>query len=366
MTFGGFYSKKRVLVTGDSGFKGSWLAFWLSSLESQVLGVSLAVPVSMPNASDVLGLPQRAIDRTAVDVCDRDQVFKVFREYQPEVVFHLAAQPLVSRSYLDPLGTIATNVMGTANVLEAVRQVNSVKVAIMVTSDKVYLNNEWHYPYREIDTLGGHDPYSASKSCADLLIDSYRTTMLSQRKDLVLCTVRSGNVIGGGDWGADRLVPDVVRAISEKGRVYLRHPESVRPWQHVLEPLSGYLWLAARSWENPSYSGSWNFGPNNSEMVSTAEVAHSVMSAWGSREDHFGVQRQHFAESTFLRLDISKAQQELQWMPIWSFTKAIEETVRWYRAFYTGCPGVEMVDLTREQIANYCGDAKAHRIQWAL
>lgn len=352
------FQRKRVLITGLTGFKGIWLGLWLKELGARVSGLSLPPTPEMSR-----GWPELEARLPSVhgDIRDPRVVAEVFQDVQPEVVFHLAAQPLVRSSYADPLGTYATNVMGTAHVLEAVRQTGSVKATIVVTTDKCYENREWIWGYREADPLGGHDPYSSSKACVEMLAASYRRSFPESSGCRCLATARAGNVIGGGDWAADRLVPDMVRALLAGEPIHLRQPEAQRPWQHVLEPLSGYLLLAAALLKDHSEAASaWNFGPNDQSPMSVREIASHFVRTWGKgtvRED------QHCAgphEARVLKLDSSKAIAELGWQPFLDADERLQWTVDWYRSWEDQpCVGW---DLAHEQIkhaeAKIAGDPR--------
>jgi CDP-glucose 4,6-dehydratase len=330
-----FYRGKRVLLTGHTGFKGAWLSLWLADCGAEVHGLALP-PETEASLFDEARVAQRLATHTVGDVRDLEAVRKAIGAAKPEIVFHLAAQALVRRSYREPAETFATNVMGTVNVLEAVRLAGAggARVCQIITTDKCYENREWVHPYRECDRLGGHDPYSASKACAELAVSSYRKSFLAGL-GISLSSARAGNVIGGGDWAEDRIVPDAIAALSRGESVLVRNPHAIRPWQHVLEPLSGYLRLARRQWESPAEcSEAYNFGPMPGEALSVGELAGEVVKAWGtgtwhSGEKNAGAPAPH--EAHFLRLDITKAMSELSWRPRWDVRQGIRETVEWYR-----------------------------------
>ena len=354
--FASIYNGKRALVTGHTGFKGSWLSIWLRELGAEVIGYSVEPP-SVPNNFEACNLGSK-ITHIHGDVRDWEHLLETFNEHRPEFVFHLAAQPLVRHSYADPHTTYETNVMGTINLLEAVRQTKSVRAVVNVTSDKCYENREWVWGYRENDPMGGHDPYSSSKGCAELVTSAYlRSFFLSDdyenRHNVALASVRAGNVIGGGDWGADRLVPDCVRALSEGREIIIRNPNAIRPWQHVLEPLSGYLLLGAKLWYNgPKYSGAWNFGPMDSEIWTVKDVMKETIRCWG--EGSYRIEKQgNPPEAHWLKLDCSKARIDLQWKPRYTFKQALEKTVEWYKKFYQGSKAADMLKFTRKQIEGY-------------
>lgn len=330
--FGGAYSGRTVLVTGHTGFKGAWLSLWLLELGANVVGYALA-PDTAPNLHDQLGLG-RLVDSRLGDVRDASLLDKTLRETRPEIVFHLAAQPLVRRSYEAPAETFATNVLGTANLLDAVRRTPTVRACVVVTTDKCYENREDGSAYREDDRLGGRDPYSASKACAEHVVSSYRDSFFRPEGRVSLSSARAGNVIGGGDWAADRLVPDCVRALAANRPITVRNPRSVRPWQHVLDPLSGYLQLAARQLAQPAaFAEAWNFGPDHNDPLTAAQVADLVVSAWGSGTWSAAASDPGAPhEAALLGLDSEKARARLGWRPAYRAQEAVARTIEWYRA----------------------------------
>ena len=325
----GFWRAKRVLVTGHTGFKGGWLVLWLHSLGAQVTGISLA-PNSTPNLFDLANIAELC-ESHICDIRDPQSVAKLIAAAQPEIVFHLAAQALVRQSYREPIETFATNVMGTAHVLNALRGQSAVKAAVMITTDKVYRNNEWRWPYREDDALGGHDPYSASKAASEIVVASYRDAFLKQQ-GVAVASARAGNVIGGGDWSDDRLVPDAVRAWQSGTVLDVRRPEAVRPWQHVLEPLSGYLALAQRLWDQPESAGAYNFGPETSSAAPVRSVVEIARGAFGGGQVSYGEGDIGPHEAGSLSLEVSKARLILGIRPKWTLTEAVQKTLNWYRA----------------------------------
>lgn len=333
-----FWKEKRVLITGNTGFKGSWLTIWLQKLGASVTGLSLP-PVTSPNLFK-LARVDTLCENNFIDIRDSQAVSKCIRGVDPEIVFHMAAQPLVRASYGKPLETFSTNVMGTAHVLEALRKTTSVRVAVVVTSDKIYRNNEWHYPYRENDALGGHDPYSASKAASEIIIASYRDAFLSSN-GVSVASARAGNVIGGGDWSEDRLCPDIVRAYYMGKVLEVRSPDAIRPWQHVLEPLFGYLALAEMLWNDPTLAGSYNFGPQTHEAAKVrriVELSHNVLEGGKVR---FGTgDGPHEAE--WLALEVAKARVKLGVEPRWTLNEAIQRTMTWYRNQHTGLNAREL------------------------
>ena len=354
--FADAYRGRKVLLTGHTGFKGSWLALWLRQLGAEVAGVSLA-PWTSPSHWDLLRLD---MDSRYADIRDFDALRAVFAQARPEMVFHLAAQPLVRRSYADPLFTWSTNVAGTANVLEACRQTASVRAAVAVTTDKCYENQEWLWGYRESDPLGGHDPYSASKAAAELVAQSYRRAFFSPAGAPLLATARAGNVVGGGDWSEDRLVPDLVRALARGESLEIRSPRATRPWQHVLESLSGYLSLGQRLLQGEAgFAEAWNFGPDDAGNQPVERVLESLRRAWPGLRWHAASAAQPH-EAGLLRLDSTKARQRLGWTPVWDLEESLAQTAHWYRRY------LENRELaSAEQLARYVGDARRKNLGWA-
>jgi CDP-glucose 4,6-dehydratase len=344
---------RRVFITGHTGFKGGWLALWLASRGAQIRGYALdpAEGPSLFTAASVAAV----LDDVRGDIRDYDSLKHSMAEFQPEVIFHLAAQPLVRRSYADPLGTYATNVMGTAHTLEAARETGSVRCVVCITTDKCYENREWVWPYRENDALGGYDPYSSSKACAEIVSSAYRTSFfpVDRKKErwVGIATARAGNVIGGGDWSEDRLIPDLVRGFLARKPVLIRRPKSIRPWQHVLDPLHGYVRLAEEMLaERVQFASSFNFGPTAEDAWPVERIATKLAYLWGDgaswqRDAKAGVHEAHY-----LRLDSSRARTELGWQPKLEIESALEWTVSWYR---TWRDGGNMLTKTRDQIAKY-------------
>lgn len=349
-----FWQNRSVLVTGHTGFKGSWLSLWLMEMGAQVSGLALA-PETEPNHFDLLRLQDR-MPSTLADINDRAALDAHLATHPPEIVFHLAAQPLVRLSYDRPVETFTTNVVGTANLLDAVRHTDGVKAVVVVTSDKCYENREWAWGYRENEPMGGHDPYSASKGCAELVTASMRRSFFNpaaaNAHPARIASARAGNVIGGGDWSVDRLVPDIVRgALGQEGIVYLRNPDAVRPWQHVLEPLSGYLRLAERLVEAmPGADDAWNFGPTLGEERRVIEVAKAVVAALGIGRVVVNRAPDAVHEANLLRLDIAKAQQVLGWRPVLDFERTIAMTASWYAGWRRGD---DIAALSRGQIEEF-------------
>jgi len=362
-----FFAGKSVLITGHTGFKGGWLATWLKRLEARVAGFSLPPEDGKPSLFEVARVADN-MDSVLGDIRDCSALTSAFQTHEPEIVFHLAAQSLVRRSYRDPLDTISTNVMGTVHVLEAVRKTPSVRVVVVVTSDKCYENREWVYAYRENDPMGGYDTYSSSKGAAELLTASYRDSFFRNgKRPVAVSSVRAGNVMGGGDWAEDRLVPDCMRALADERQIAVRSPESIRPWQHVLEPLAGYLWLAACMWDDPvRYPGGWNFGPDCTANASVRSVVTRVIEAWGSGQwkDLSEDRAQAPHEAACLRLDCTKAASLLHWRPALSLRDCVQQTVEWYRRYYSE-RGFDGEAFTASQIEAYAETARRAGLPWA-
>ena len=326
-----FWGGKRVLVTGHTGFKGSWLSLWLQSLGAHVRGIALE-PATVPSLFTIARIADN-IEHRLVDIRDFSAVEAQMNEFLPEIVIHMAAQPLVRLSYTQPVTTYETNVMGTVHVLEAARLSGSVKAIVNVTTDKCYENREWEWGYREYERMGGQDPYSNSKGCAEMVSSAYRKSFL-QDAGIAMATARAGNVIGGGDWAVDRLVPDVLRALCEGEPVLIRNPHAVRPWQHVLEPLSGYLILAERLYlYGQKYAEAWNFGPIDDDARTVKWIVENLCELWGEGSSWSAQPGSHPHEANFLKLDISKAGQRLQWRPRWPLEFALEQITEWQRAY---------------------------------
>jgi CDP-glucose 4,6-dehydratase len=378
--FADSFKGRRIFVTGHTGFKGVWLTLWLTRLGAQVTGYALDPPTD-PSLFDSLALgaaaKRGAFTDLRGDVRDRERLRRALEAATPDVVFHLAAQPMVRRSYAEPVLTYETNVMGTVNLLEAVRgmaaQAAGPLVVVTVTSDKCYENLEARRPYVEGDALGGHDPYSSSKACAELATSAFRRSFFSAQGSPAVVTARAGNVLGGGDWGEDRILPDCVRALAANEPIEVRNPDAVRPWQHVLESLSGYLCLAAalltdqvKAAGDASADGAWNFGPRDDALVSVREVVESVVVAWGAgswRPAPDASQQPH--EAGLLVLDSGKAA-DLGWRPAWSAHAAVASAVRWYKACMDGAGAGELTDLCLAEIDAYCSAAARAGAEWAL
>lgn len=342
------YKGKRVLLTGHTGFKGSWLALWLKRLGAQVCGYSLA-PNTNPSMFTELAIGNQLAKSVIADILNPQTLEQVFKEFQPEIVFHLAAQPLVRLSYAEPVLTYQTNVIGTLNVLEAARKTPSVKAFVNITTDKCYENKEVARGYTEDEPMGGYDMYSSSKGCVEIMSASYRRSFLSDG-GFALATARAGNVIGGGDWALDRLIPDCIRNIEAGKEIEIRCPQATRPWQHVLEPLSGYLLLGHLLYtKGKEYAQGFNFGPNPDSVLTVAEVAKQVVADYG-RGTVKVHKRDNLHEANLLMLDITKAKTVLSWQPVYTAQQAIAQTVAWYQRFYRG---EKMLDFTLSQIEHY-------------
>ena len=348
-----FWTGKKVLVTGHTGFKGSWLCLWLQSLGAEVTGYSLKPPTN-PNLFEVADVGS-GMTSVIGDIRDLARLQSVFAEVKPEIVFHLAAQPLVRASYVDPVETYSTNVLGTVHLLEAVRNTSSVRAVVNVTSDKCYENREWVWGYREHEPMGGHDPYSNSKGCAELVTSSFRNSFFNPERHsshgVALASARAGNVIGGGDWAADRLIPDILRAIGKGEPVVIRNPDSIRPWQHVLEPLSGYLQLAEKLYvEGARYGEGWNFGPNDEDAKPVSWIVGNLTKSWGEGASWKLDDSEHPHEAHYLKLDCSKAKMDLGWHPRWSLSHSLEKIIEWHRAWHAG---EDMRQVTLGQIEQF-------------
>lgn len=344
-----FWKNRAVLVTGHTGFKGSWLAAMLSSWGARVSGIALAPKEQ--SLFKVLNLQEKLSSHIA-DIRRPELVDKIIKEERPEIVFHLAAQPLVRPSYRDPVETYSTNVMGTIHVLESIRKQPTVKTTLVVTSDKCYENFETNHAYVETDPMGGADPYSSSKGCTELIVSSWARSFWGNEVQGI-CTARAGNVIGGGDFAEDRLIPDCIRAFAKNEKVILRYPDSTRPWQHVLEPISGYITLAEKNYSQPKlYSGGWNFGPTEDQDLTVEKVVKTSCEIWGHGAQFDVKHEQHISEAKLLKLDCTKANQMLHWRPRLNFEKTIFWTLQWYKAFVQNPEIVE--SLTYEQIHAYC------------
>jgi CDP-glucose 4,6-dehydratase len=346
--FRNIYKNKKVLVTGHTGFKGSWLTLWLNELGAEVVGYSLK-PDTEPSLYNIIDLKDKCTSIFG-DIRDKEDLEKVFEDHKPEIVFHLAAQPIVRLSYLKPVETYETNVLGVLNTLEAARKSGSVKVFVNVTTDKCYENIEKDYAYQEDDKMGGYDMYSSSKACSEILTSSYRNSFLKDSSSFLLASARAGNVIGGGDWAIDRLVPDCARSISLDKKIEIRNPSATRPWQHVLEPVSGYLTLGAKLLQDGKiHAEGFNFGPNPDSVLQVGEVTEKMVKYWGKGEVVVN-KTDNLHEANLLQLNINKSYKILGWQPKYNADLAIQKTVEWYKRFYSG---ENMINFTLSQIKEY-------------
>ena len=349
--FNNIYKDKRIFLTGHTGFKGSWLALWLTNLGAKVCGYSLE-PNTKPSMFNELNIGQRVYKSVIGNILDVAKLENTIAEFQPDIVFHLAAQPLVRLSYTEPVQTYQTNVIGTLNVLEAARKCKSVKAFVNVTTDKCYENKEINRGYREDEPMGGYDMYSSSKGCVEIMSSSFRRSFLQDENSMAMATARAGHVIGGGDWALDRLIPDCVRSINKGIDIEIRNPIAVRPWQHVLEPLSGYLLLGQKLLEDgKKYAEGFNFGPNEDSVLTVAEVSKMVTEFYGKGKVFTG-EPSPLHEAGLLMLNIEKAKKVLSWKPTFNADEAIRETVEWYKHFYA--KDFDMYEFTMKQINYYC------------
>lgn len=361
--FGGVFDGLKILLTGHTGFKGSWLSLWLAKMGATVTGLSIDIPTT-PSLFELTGVAG-CVDHRFGDVRDAAAMAALVREVQPDVVFHLAAQPLVRLSYREPLATLDTNVMGLANVLEAVRGWGGRCDIVVVTSDKCYRNDGRREGYRETDPMGGHDPYSMSKGAAELVVDSWRSSYFSSPDSPIrLASARAGNVIGGGDWAEDRIITDCIEALTSGQPISMRNPLATRPWQHVLEPLSGYMWLVHQLRAGAEVTQGWNFGPGQSNIRNVAQLVDELVKDWGSGSAIHLEEAGAPKEATALSLNIEKAWSELAWKPVWDFERTIAETVSWYKAWTRGKQDLRR--FTEDQIDTYIQDAAGSSVGWAV
>ena len=354
MDLGSFFSAKKVFITGHTGFKGSWLTLWLSILGADIKGYALRPEQENALYNTICG--DDLCDSVIADIRDLERLSKEISDYQPDYIFHLAAQPLVTESYRQPLYTFEVNAQGTANVLEAMRQLQKPCVSVLITTDKVYENREANYHYKEDDKLGGYDPYSASKACAEIVISSFRNSFFNPADYPVhkksVSVARAGNVIGGGDWAKDRIIPDTIRAFQENRPVLLRNPQSIRPWQHVLDPLYGYLLLAIKQTEDPKvFSDAFNFGPDKIDNYTVEDIAEKVVEYWGSGAIMKTENKNEFHEAGLLHLDNAKARTKLGWAPLMNSMAAVKTTIDWYKIVHLQ-PGMSK-EITGKQIIEY-------------
>ena len=346
------YKNKKVFITGHTGFKGSWLTIWLTQLGAKVCGYSLE-PNTKPSMFNELNISGKIEKSVIGDILDTEKLEKTMREFKPDIIFHLAAQPLVRLSYSEPVLTYQTNVIGTLNVLEAARKTPSVKAFVNVTTDKCYENKEVKRGYKEDDPMGGYDMYSSSKGCVEIMSSSYRRSFLQKENTYAMATARAGNVIGGGDWALDRLIPDCIRGINKGIDIEIRNPIAVRPWQHVLEPLSGYLLLGEKLLtDGKKYADGFNFGPNEESILTVAEVAKQLTEIYGKGKVVIG-EKSPLHEAGLLMLNIEKAKKVLGWQPAYTANEALQKTVDWYRHFYN--KDIDMYEFTCRQIDEYAG-----------
>ncbi|MBN1073457.1 CDP-glucose 4,6-dehydratase [Clostridium botulinum] len=360
--FNNIYKGKRVFITGHTGFKGTWLTLWLKQLGAEILGYSLE-PNTEPSMFNLCNTKDN-IRHIIGDIRNHEKLEKVMKEFKPDIIFHLAAQPLVRSSYADPKLTYETNVIGTLNVYEAARKCNSVQVIVCITTDKCYENKEWSYGYRENDPMGGYDPYSSSKGCVELLTTSYRNSFFNDL-GIEIASARAGNVIGGGDWAVDRLIPDLVKSVSKDETLIIRNPIAIRPWQHVIEPLSGYLWLASLLLQHKEkYNCAWNFGSNTNDVLSVEEILNLSLEFFG-KGNYCVDDLEHPHEANLLKLDISKAMLELKWKPVYNVSIAVEKTIEWYKEYYNN-KLFDMENFTLNQIREYVEEAKKKNILWSV
>ena len=344
-----FWKDRKVFITGHTGFKGGWLTHWLKNMGAHVNGYALA-PNGIQSFYNQTSVSQSLLTNTFSDIRHLDTFKNAMQAAEPSIVIHLAAQPLVIDSYSDPVKTYSTNIMGVVNMFEAVRSCTSVKAVLNITTDKCYENKEYLIGYQENDPMGGHDPYSSSKGCSELVSASYRKSFFND-SGIALATARAGNVIGGGDWSKDRIIPDAMKAFANNEKLLIRNPNSIRPWQHVLEPLIGYIVLCQQLINQPEkFSGAWNFGPNNEDTQPVSVLADIIVESWGDNAEWGHDNGEHPHEANYLKLDCSKANNILKWKPIWTLDQALVETVKWYKAFYNN---ENMSKFTLKQIDKY-------------
>jgi CDP-glucose 4,6-dehydratase len=343
-----FWKNRRVLITGHTGFKGSWLLLWLKHLGAEVTGFSLEAPTT-PSLFEATNI-DKDFNHVIGDIRNLNSLFECINTFAPELVIHMAAQSLVFDSYIDPVSTYQSNVMGTINLFEAIRKTDSVKAVLNITTDKCYENKEWIWGYKETDPLGGYDPYSSSKACSEIISESYRQSFFSS-KGVLMATARAGNVIGGGDWSDNRIIPDAIRSFSQGRPLIVRSPLSIRPWQHVLEPISGYLAICQKLINGEDqFASSWNFGPNYSDNREVSILADLMVDNWGGDAKWELDKKEHYHEAQQLKLDCSKSNFYLKWSPKWALDVSVDKTISWYKAFYNG---QDMNEFSLKQILEY-------------
>lgn len=351
-----FWNGRRVFVTGHTGFKGSWMSLWLYKMGAIVKGYALKQN-TYPSLFD-LTLIEKKIESVIGDISNLEFLTNQIVNFEPEIVIHMAAQPLVRASYTDPVGTYMTNVIGTVNLFEAIRKCCSVKSVVNVTTDKCYENKEWVWGYREDEAMGGFDPYSSSKGCSELVTSAYRRSFFGPKSRVALATARAGNVIGGGDWAEDRLIPDIFRAFNSKNKVFVRNPRATRPWQHVLEPISGYLMLAEKLYlHGDKFADAWNFGPFDEDVVTVENVLNYFVKNWPDKVEWEVDSNEQPHEAQLLKLDISKAVTKLNWRPMWSLETTFKSIINWYKAY---SEGIDMEDITLQQIKDFEKDIREY------
>lgn len=359
--FNNIYKNKKVFITGHTGFKGSWLTIWLKKLGAEICGYSLD-PNTEPSMFNICNVGTNILDIRG-DIRDAKSLEKIVTKFNPDIIFHLAAQPLVRLSYDNPKLTYETNVLGTLNLYEAARKSENLKAIVTITTDKCYENKEWPYGYRECDPMGGYDPYSSSKGCVEILTSSYRRSFFN-KKGVLIASARAGNVIGGGDWALDRLIPDFIKKTVKDEEIIIRNPLATRPWQHVLEPLSGYLFLGQKLLEGKKdFGDGWNFGPNDDDILSVENILNECINIWGKGKYSLD-KASNPHEAMLLKLDISKAKINLKWKPVYDIKCAIEKTIEWYNNFYLN--KYDMNEFTKSQILEYEKAATLKKIEWSV
>jgi CDP-glucose 4,6-dehydratase len=357
--FGGYYENKVVFLTGHTGFQGAWLSLWLSLLGAKVIGYSLPPPTN-PSLFNLLSL-NKTITSVIGDINNRTKLLSTLLKYKPDIVIHFAAQSLVRESYEKPIETLTTNIIGTANVLESVKEISTVKNCLIMTSDKAYENKEQNYAYKENDSMGGYDPYSASKGAAELITSSYRRSFFNQKNSPGIATIRSGNVIGGGDWAKDRIIPDCIRSLLSDKKIILRNPRAIRPWQYVLESLSGLLLIGSKLYMNPQKFGTaWNIGPLTFGDTSVKDIANKIVKKWGVGK--ITIKKHNLHEAKNLKLNVTKISTLLKWKPAYSINKSVDETIEWYLNYNENKRHVS--DFTISQLENYITTSKQMKICW--